>query len=71
MSASDDASIDTFCDQLWLQDGLAAASLASYRRDLTAWCAWLAKRNVALLAPQRAHFEQWLADQFQAKAKGR
>ena len=31
------ALIDAFCDQLWLQDGLAAASLSSYRRDLTAW----------------------------------
>ena len=26
--------IDAFCDQVWLQDGLAASSLASYRRDL-------------------------------------
>ncbi|MDQ2916350.1 MAG: site-specific tyrosine recombinase XerD [Pseudomonadota bacterium] len=61
--------IDTFCDQLWLQDGLAASSLSSYRRDLTGWCAWLAKRNVPLLAVGRGDFEQWLADQFQAKAK--
>ena len=63
------ALIDAFCDQLWLQDGLAAASLASYRRDLTAFGAWLAKRGLPLLAAERAHFEQWLADQFAAKAK--
>jgi integrase/recombinase XerD len=63
------ALIDTFCDQLWLQDGLAAASLASYRRDLAGWRAWLGARRVDLLGAKRAHFEQWLADQFQAKAK--
>src|SRR5438093_7760957 len=63
------ALIDTFCDQLWLQDGLAAASLASYRRDLAGWRIWLAKRNTPLLSVERTHFEQWLADQFHAKAK--
>ena len=68
-NASDDAQIDAFCDQLWLQDGLAAASLASYRRDLAGWRGWLAKRDTALLGVERAHFEQWLADQFRAKAK--
>ncbi|MEO9135268.1 MAG: site-specific tyrosine recombinase XerD [Casimicrobiaceae bacterium] len=69
MSAIESDLIDTFCDQLWLQDGLAASSLSSYRRDLTGWCAWLAKRNVPLLAVGRGDFEQWLADQFQVKAK--
>jgi integrase/recombinase XerD len=61
--------IDAFCDQLWLQDGLAAASLASYRRDLRGWRAWLAARNASLLGVRRGDFEQWLADQFSAKAK--
>ncbi len=61
--------IDAFCDQLWLQDGLAASSLASYRRDLAGFGAWLAKRGLPLLAVERAHFDHWLADQFQAKAK--
>ena len=61
--------IDTFCDQVWLQDGLAAASLTSYRRDLTQWAAWLEKRSHALLAAQRMDVEAWLAEQFHAKAK--
>jgi integrase/recombinase XerD len=68
-SARDNAAIDAFCDRLWLQDGLAASSLASYRRDLTGWCTWLAKRNVPLLAVGRGDFDQWLADQFRARAK--
>ena len=59
--------IDAFCDQVWLADGLAPASLASYRRDLVAWSAWLGKRG--LLRAERADVEGWLASQFEAKAK--
>ncbi len=59
--------IDAFCDQLWLQDGLAASSLSSYRRDLTAWAAWLGTRG--LLAADRGDVEGWLAAQFHAKSK--
>jgi integrase/recombinase XerD len=66
---TDDALIDAFCDQLWLQDGLAAASLASYRRDLGGWRAWLGKRHATLLGAGRGDLEQWLADQFAGKAK--
>jgi integrase/recombinase XerD len=61
--------IDTFCDQVWLQDGLAATSLASYRRDLTQWAAWLDKRGRAMLGAQRMDVEAWLAEQFRVKAK--
>ncbi len=61
--------IDTFCDQVWLQDGLAASSLASYRRDLTAWAAWLARRGTPLLAAGRADVEAFLGEQFRSKAK--
>ena len=55
---NDEGMIDAFCDQLWLQDGLAASSLASYRRDLAGWCAWLAKHNTALLRAGRGDFER-------------
>ena len=61
--------IDAFCDQVWLQDGLAASSLASYRRDLTKFAAWLDRRGRTLLAAQRADVDAFLADQFRAKAK--
>jgi integrase/recombinase XerD len=66
MADADDL-IDAFCDQLWLQDGLARSSLTSYRRDLIAWSAWLGTRP--LLAADRGDVEAWLADQFHAKAK--
>jgi integrase/recombinase XerD len=66
---ADIAAIDAFCDQLWLRDGLAAASLAAYRRDLAAWAAWLAQRRRSLLRADRGDVERWLAEQFGAKAK--
>jgi integrase/recombinase XerD len=70
-SATDAASalIDAFCDQLWLQDGLAPASLASYRRDLDAWSRWLAQHRSDLLSAGRGDLERWLADQFAGRAK--
>ncbi|HVN34249.1 MAG TPA: site-specific tyrosine recombinase XerD [Casimicrobiaceae bacterium] len=61
--------IDAFCDQVWLQDGLAASSLASYRRDLAKWAAWLERRERTLLAAQRADVDAFIADQFRARAK--
>jgi len=62
--------IDTFCDQVWLQDGLAATSLASYRRDLLAWADWLAEHaGKDLLAAARTDVEAFLAAQFRDKAK--
>ena len=62
--------IDAFCDQVWLQDGLAASSLASYRRDLNAWSAWLERHaHKRLLAAERTDVEAFLAAQFLKKAK--
>jgi integrase/recombinase XerD len=61
--------IDAFCDQLWLQDGLAASSLASYRRDLGQWAAWLDTQASSLLAAQRSDVEAFLANQYRHKAK--
>jgi len=40
---ADLAAIDSFCDILWLEDGLARASLASYRSDLLQLAVWLAE----------------------------
>ena len=35
--------IDRFIDALWIEDGLAANTLAAYRRDLTLYAHWLAE----------------------------
>ena len=46
-AASDDlGEIDAFCDTLWLEDGLARSSLASYRSDLLGFAAWLAGQRL-------------------------
>jgi integrase/recombinase XerD len=37
------ASIDLFCDALWLEHGLAKNTLEAYRRDLKLFAEWLAK----------------------------
>jgi len=35
------ASIDRFLDAIWIEEGLAANTLAAYRRDLTLFASWL------------------------------
>ena len=37
------ATIERFIDALWIEDGLAANTLAAYRRDLTLFAHWLAR----------------------------
>jgi integrase/recombinase XerD len=37
-----EATVDRFLDALWIEDGLAANTLAAYRQDLTLYAAWLA-----------------------------
>jgi integrase/recombinase XerD len=62
--------IDAFCDQVWLQDGLAATSLASYRRDLALWAGWLERTaRKSLLSADRGDVEAFLANQFRDRAK--
>jgi integrase/recombinase XerD len=47
-SAANLALIDAFCDNLWLEQGLAKASLEAYRRDMRLFARWLAVRRPAL-----------------------
>ena len=49
ISPVDLAEIDDFCDALWLDDGLAKTSLASYRSDLMRVAAWAAKHDAGPL----------------------
>jgi integrase/recombinase XerD len=42
LPAASAEAIDRFLDALWLEDGLAANTLAAYRRDLTLYAQWLA-----------------------------
>ena len=47
--SNDLAEIDAFCDTLWLEDGLAKASLASYRSDLLRFSGWLGEQRLPTL----------------------
>lgn len=44
MNPDSAASIDRFCDALWIEDGLAPLTLAAYRRDLSQYARWLGER---------------------------
>src|SRR5260363_208545 len=43
------AAIDSFCDALWLEHGLAKNTLDAYRRDLRLFAAWLAHKHCLAL----------------------
>jgi integrase/recombinase XerD len=43
-----DASIDSFIDALWLEEGLSRNTLAAYRRDLSLYAGWLGEQGLAL-----------------------
>ena len=55
--------IDAFCDALWLEDGLAKATLDSYRSDLGRLAQWLnAKGHEALLDLSEQTLTGFIAD---------
>ena len=50
------ASIDRFIDAVWIEDGLAALTLAAYRRDLNLYATWLqAEQGLVLDQSSEAH----------------
>jgi integrase/recombinase XerD len=51
--AASTAAIDLFLDAIWLEDGLAAHTLAAYRRDLTLYASWLAASEGRVLDDTR------------------
>ena len=56
-----DASIDSFIDALWLEEGLSKNTLAAYRRDLALYAAWLAGQGRALAATTEADLNGYFA----------
>ena len=53
MAGADQPLIERFLDALWIEDGLAANTLAAYRRDLTLLQAWLVAENGRALESAR------------------
>ena len=61
------ASIDRFIDALWIEDGLAALTLAAYRRDLGLFARWLAAaQGRALDATHEADLLAYMAERHAA-----
>lgn len=62
--ASADATVDTFVDALWLEEGLSANTLAAYRRDLMLFGRWLDAHGLArLLLAQEADINAYMASE--------
>jgi len=60
--ATEQALIDEFLDAAWLGDGLAANTMAGYRRDLVIWAGWLnAERTGGLMQADRECVQAYLA----------
>jgi integrase/recombinase XerD len=56
------ASIDTFIDALWLEEGLSRNTLAAYRRDLALYERWLREaRDTTLVASGEADLHGYFA----------
>jgi integrase/recombinase XerD len=66
-----DSELDVFCDRLLLEDGLAANTLESYRRDLSQFGAWLhdERDQQSLLSASAADLTAFLAHRFRQQAK--
>ncbi len=62
VSSAELALIDEFLDAAWLGDGLAANTMAAYRRDLVIWAGWLAaSRARGLMQADRECVQAYLA----------
>lgn len=64
LTVSDFPEIDTFIDQLWLEDGLSANTLSSYRNDLKRFAEWCRQKTIALWDIQSHHVQEYLAHRF-------
>src|SRR4051812_9155076 len=56
-----DASIDSFIDALWLEEGLSKNTLAAYRRDLALYSTWLDGQGQTLAASGEADLNSYFA----------
>jgi len=63
LDAESAALLDTFCDALWLEEGLSKNTLTSYRRDLRKVALWLAPRERTLLSATHADLLDFVAQQ--------
>ncbi|WP_345293377.1 site-specific tyrosine recombinase XerD [Kangiella marina] len=63
--------IELFCDHVWMEQGLADATLSSYRTDLKLFAAWLNEQSGELLRANQSSIQAYLAHRFQQQYSGR
>ncbi len=61
--------VERFLDAMWVEHGLADNTLAAYRSDLLAWCAWLARRGCDPAQADAADLHAFLASNPRASAR--
>jgi integrase/recombinase XerD len=61
--AAGDPQVDSFIDAIWLEDGLAANTLAAYRRDLQGLAGWLKRRRSTLVEAEEPDLALYFAEQ--------
>jgi integrase/recombinase XerD len=61
-ASSSDPELDSFCDALWLEDGLSPRSLESYRRDLRQFGDWLQTQAMSLPQAGAGEVQRFLAE---------
>ncbi len=66
---SDQRDIERYLDAVWLEKGLSANTLASYRRDLCLYACWLNDRGVSVLLADRTSLRHHLDWRLQARLK--
>jgi integrase/recombinase XerD len=66
---ADQRDIERYIDAIWLEKGLSANTLASYRRDLSLYACWLNEQGVALLAADKGLLRRHLDWRLQARLK--
>jgi integrase/recombinase XerD len=62
-AAAGDPVVDRFIDAVWLEDGLAANTLAAYRRDLHGLAVWLKNRGSTLAAAGEVDLALYFSEQ--------
>src|SRR3990170_8043190 len=60
MNEADKALLERFHDTLWLEQGLSANTLTSYRHDLEGLAKWLAPRGTSLVGATRVDLVSYL-----------
>jgi integrase/recombinase XerD len=72
VNAADAALLDEFCDAVWLEDGLAKNTLASYRSDLCLFADWLERQSDGSLpAATEADISGYFAWRFSQRQRGK